>query len=137
MNKYDLAIGTIVTLLIIDALFIGYCLGLLDFFKVGIQSKNIPAVAMGTVNTTTGTSAQQPPPTQPESQQEQQTEQPTREDNQQEEQSGENDGTISEVEAINLVEQIYQNDGHVVVIGQDSDSFNIGCFMETIFKCIQ
>lgn len=66
MNKYDLAIGTIITLMIIDVFVIGYCLGLLDFFKVGIQPKNIPAVAVGTSNTSAGTPTQQPPPTQPE-----------------------------------------------------------------------
>lgn len=132
MNKYNFAISIIVILMILDFFIMGYCLGLLDYFKIGTQPRNVSAVTTGTTNSTARTPPQQPPPTQPESQQTPQ-EQPTPEVKQQEQQPEENNDTISEAEAIKLVEQMYQNDGHVVVMGQNSDSFDIGCFMEMYY----
>lgn len=95
MNKYNFAISIIVTLMILDFFIMGYCLGLLDYFKIGAQPRNVSAVITGTTNSSARTPPQQSPSTQAKSKQEQQTEQPTPEDNQQEQQTEENNDTKS------------------------------------------
>lgn len=40
---------------------------------------------------------------------------------------------ISEAEAINLVNQAYQQDGHIVIMSQNDNAYTIGCFMSMYY----